>query len=326
VLGRAKLAGARLTLFRANAERGYLRAREAALELLAGHEEVDAADLFAAALAAPESGLVATAADVIAAHPQRAREAERGRPRRARKAAKDAEDATVVAPSPVVTAALLRALSSQAAKDDLEMLGSLVDAAAALGLRDALPRVEELCRSSYPTAREHAAAALTSLRGQKATCEPPAAGDAPPELAALPDAPVTLAFETDAGALSIRLDPALAPVAVTRAAALARSGYYDGMVVHRVVPGFVTQFGAPHGDGFGGPPGPPLRCETSPLPFATLAVGVALAGRDTGSSQLFVMHARAPHLDGRYALIGEATGPWAAFVDGDRIRKVTVSP
>jgi peptidyl-prolyl cis-trans isomerase B (cyclophilin B) len=139
--------------------------------------------------------------------------------------------------------------------------------------------------------------------------------------------PTTLSFDTDVGALTMTLDPALAPVAVTRAIELARAGYYDGMVVHRVVPGFVTQFGAPQGDGFGGAPGKPaMRCETGPLSFVPLAVGVALAGRDTGSSQLFVTHARTPHLDGSYSVIGTATGEWAAFVDGDVIRKVTVQP
>ena len=72
-----------------------------------------------------------------------------------------------------------------------------------------------------------------------------------------------------------------------------KSGYYDGMVVHRVDPGYVTQFGAPFGDGYGGPEGKAsIPCETSPLPFAPLTVGIALSGRDTGSSQLFVMHAR----------------------------------
>ena len=112
---------------------------------------------------------------------------------------------------------------------------------------------------------------------------------------------------------------------VTRVLDLARAGYYDGMVVHRVVPAFVAQFGAPHGDGFGGPEGQPaLRCETSPLPFTTLTVGVALSGRDTGSSQLFVMQGRAPHLDGGYALIGAAAGPWTSLAEGDVIRKVKV--
>jgi cyclophilin family peptidyl-prolyl cis-trans isomerase len=99
------------------------------------------------------------------------------------------------------------------------------------------------------------------------------------------------------------------------------------MVVHRNSFGFVTQFGAPRGDGFGGPPGrPALRCETSPIPFSLNTVGIALAGRDTGSSQLFVMHGRYPHLDGQYAWVGTATGAWAAFVDGDVIQDVKVSP
>ncbi len=62
------------------------------------------------------------------------------------------------------------------------------------------------------------------------------------------------------------------------------------------------------------------------MPFVPLAVGVALAGRDTGSSQLFVMQGRYPHLDGQYALIGSATGPWASLAEGDVIRKVKVEP
>ena len=147
----------------------------------------------------------------------------------------------------------------------------------------------------------------------------------PAELGALQRSPVTLTFDTDAGMLSMTLDPALAPVAVTRFVELARSGYYDGKIIHRVVPGFVTQLGSPTGDNSGGPKGKPaLRCETSPLPFEPLRVGVALAGRDTGSSQLFVVHARTPHLDGLYAIVGTAAGAWAAAVDGDLIRTVKV--
>src|SRR4029079_18469417 len=128
---------------------------------------------------------------------------------------------------------------------------------------------------------------------------------------ALATARTKLVLQTDAGEFKMILDPSLAPVAGTRFVELARAGQYGGIGVHRVVPGFVTQFGAPFGDGSGGPEGkPPLRCETSPLPFEAMKVGVALAGRDTGSSQLFVMHGRAPHLDGRYALLGTAAGPW----------------
>jgi peptidyl-prolyl cis-trans isomerase B (cyclophilin B) len=110
---------------------------------------------------------------------------------------------------------------------------------------------------------------------------------------------------------------------VAKIVGLARSGFYQGMVVHRVVPGFVAQFGDPEGDGYGGSGGL-LRCETSPVPFAPLDVGVALAGRDTGSSQLFVTLARHPHLDGDYARIGHAEGDWAALAEGDKIRDVKV--
>ena len=100
-------------------------------------------------------------------------------------------------------------------------------------------------------------------------------------------------------------------VTVTRLAALARSGFYKGIVVHRVAPGFVVQFGDPEGDGYGGS-GTSLRCETSPVPFALLDIGMALAGRDTGSSQVFVTLSRTPHLDGEYTRIGRAEGAWSA--------------
>ena len=117
-----------------------------------------------------------------------------------------------------------------------------------------------------------------------------------------------------------------APVTVTRVADLAREGFYKGIVVHRVVPGFVVQFGDPGADGFGGPGRAPLRCETTPAPFGAFDVGVALAGRDTGSSQLFVTLARYPNLDQEYALIGKAEGEWNAVAEGDVIREVRVLP
>ena len=84
----------------------------------------------------------------------------------------------------------------------------------------------------------------------------------------------------------------------------------------RVVPGFVVQLGDPGGDGYGGAHSA-LRCETAPVPFAKGGIGIALAGRDTGSSQFFVMLGRAPHLEGSYAWIGEASGPWELVAEGD---------
>ncbi|WP_437578447.1 peptidylprolyl isomerase [Sorangium sp. So ce887] len=337
VIGRGAITGARLAALRAYAESGELRAREAAIELIASHEEIAGApDLLAKALAAEEPGLVAAAAEVIARQPQRASEAP-GQGKRKRKRRRDDKDAPAAVTSPAIEGALLSLLDRPGVRDDPELIGAVIDAVGALALKPAEARLEDLCRSSYPTTRARAGTALGVLRGRKIACDAglpgdagrpaiaPPAGELPAEASALVRAPAVLTFDTDAGELTMTLDPALAPVAVTRFVDLARSGYYDGKIVHRVVPGFVTQFGAPFGDGAGGPPGrPALRCETSPVPFEPLRVGVALAGRDTGSSQLFVMHARAPHLDGQYAAVGVAAGPWAALVDGDVVRSVKV--
>jgi cyclophilin family peptidyl-prolyl cis-trans isomerase len=335
VLGRDSIVGARLALYRELVGKGDLRAREAALELLEAHEEiVGAADILTEALLAKEGGLVATAAEVLSKQPSRAGvEAPAAPTRRPRKKKKAEPAAPVEAgarpPAPALVKALLDALARPATLEDPEIADSVIDAVGALTLKDGKARLDELCRSPYPTTREHAAKAIGLVSAEKKTCEAPApdAVPAPAELGHLVRAPAVLSLDTDAGALTLTLDPALAPVVVTRVVDLARAGYYDGIVVHRVVTGFVAQFGAPHGDGFGGPPGQPaLRCETSPLPFATLAVGVALAGRDTGSSQLFVMQGRAPHLDGGYAIIGAAAGPWTSLAEGDVIRKVKVAP
>jgi cyclophilin family peptidyl-prolyl cis-trans isomerase len=337
VIGRDSIVGPRLAAYRERVREGDLRAREAALELLEKHDEVEgAAAILAEALGAKESGLVSTAAEVLAKQPQRAIDERaptvkshrrRGGKRKVEKVDIDAP-AEPPAPAPALVKALLDALARPSTDSDPEGAAAILDAIGALALKEAKPRLDELCRSPYPTTREHAAKALGLVGSEKKTCDAPAeGGPVPAELDHLVRAPVTLSLDTDAGALTLSLDPALAPVVVTRVADLARAGFYDGLVVHRVVPGFVAQFGAPFGDGFGGPEGKPaLRCETSPLPFVPLAVGVALAGRDTGSSQLFVMEGRYPHLDGLYALIGSAAGPWGALAEGDVIRKVKVEP
>ena len=134
-----------------------------------------------------------------------------------------------------------------------------------------------------------------------------------------------IVFETEVGELSLKLDASLAPIATKRMTTLVERGYFDGNIMHRVDPSFVVQFGSPHADGYAGPPDlPPLRCETSPNPFEQGSVGVALSGRDTGSSQLFVMRGRHPHLDGKYALVGTSSGPWDAVIEGDAILKASL--
>ncbi|MEP7119872.1 MAG: peptidylprolyl isomerase [Byssovorax sp.] len=332
-IGGAEIVGPRLVAFRAYALHGDRRAREAALELLEKHDEVDgAAAILVEALGAKETGIVEGAADVLAKKPQRAGEpAPRKGKKEKHKKDHDHDPAVVeladpLAPSPAVVKALLAALSLPAVDLDPELSDSLIDAVGALALKDARARLDVLCGSNYPTTREHTAKAL-ALLGEKRECPAHPLAAAPRELDALVQAKTTITFEADPGLLTITLDPTLAPAIITRIVELVKSGYYDGMIVHRVEPWYVTQFGAPFGDGSGGPEGKAsIPCETSPLPFAPLSVGIALSGRDTGSSQLFVMHTRAPNLDGNYAIVGTATGPWGAFVDGDSIRHAKVAP
>jgi cyclophilin family peptidyl-prolyl cis-trans isomerase len=111
-------------------------------------------------------------------------------------------------------------------------------------------------------------------------------------------------IETNRGNIVIRLFAADAPATVENFLKLARSGFYDGILWHRVVPAFVAQAGCPRGDGWGGP-GYTIRCEVNDRTYRRGSIGMALAGKDTGGSQFFICHRALPHLDGRYTLFGQ---------------------
>jgi cyclophilin family peptidyl-prolyl cis-trans isomerase/HEAT repeat protein len=106
-----------------------------------------------------------------------------------------------------------------------------------------------------------------------------------------------------AGKIEIHLNVVEAPLASALYLDLARRGFFNGLTFHRVVPGFVIQGGDPRGDGTGGP-GFTLRDEVGQRPYARGTVGIALAGKDTGGSQLFVALSPQPHLDGTYPVLG----------------------
>jgi cyclophilin family peptidyl-prolyl cis-trans isomerase/HEAT repeat protein len=106
-----------------------------------------------------------------------------------------------------------------------------------------------------------------------------------------------------AGTIEIELNVVDAPVTTATFIELARSGFFNGLKVHRLVPNFVIQAGDPRGDGAGGP-GYSIRDELSPLPYGRGTVGIALDGRDTGGSQFFITLSPQPHLDGKYTVFG----------------------
>jgi len=123
-------------------------------------------------------------------------------------------------------------------------------------------------------------------------------------------------LRTRHGTVEVHLDVVEAPLTTASFVDLARQGFYDGLVFHRVEPGFVVQGGCPRGDGNGGP-GYTLRCEVTRRPYGRGAVGMALSGRDTGGSQFFVTLSPQPHLDGGYTLFGQVV---AGMDVVDRIR------
>ena len=132
---------------------------------------------------------------------------------------------------------------------------------------------------------------------------------------------------TEKGTFTIDFYPEEAPLTVDNFVKLARSGYFNGLEVHRVVPNFVMQDGDPRGDGNGGP-GWSIRCEVNMLAYDRGAVGMALSGKDTGGSQWFVTHSPQPHLDGGYTVFGHVNETGMKVVDnivrGDKIISVKI--
>lgn len=325
VLGRGELTRARYQRYKVLAASSDPVVREAALELMPTHPEIAHPDrLLESALATKQAGVVATAAQILAGFPDRA-QTERPPPR-VETADGGAPAPTAVKPARALVRLLTKAFDAKWPPDAIEVRCSLMDAVAALQLLAFKPKLDSFCKDPNPTLRQHAQKALRQLGDRDRRCvdfTPPK--KAPPELSSVPSSDVRVELETDVGKLELDLDPDVAPVTTARVVELVRAGFYNNMSVHRVVPGFVVQFGDRTGDGYGGAGKQPLPNEDSPLVFEPLSVGVALSGPDTGSSQLFVTLGPYPHLDGSYPLIGRASGNWGLVADGDVIKKATIA-
>jgi peptidylprolyl isomerase len=124
--------------------------------------------------------------------------------------------------------------------------------------------------------------------------------------AAAQDLENTLYLDLDDGRVVIQLRPDLAPKHVARIKELAREGFYDGVIFHRVIPGFMAQTGDPTGTGRGGSDKPDLPAEFSNEPFARGTLGMArTSDPDSANSQFFINLAPTPHLNGQYTVWGE---------------------
>ncbi len=128
----------------------------------------------------------------------------------------------------------------------------------------------------------------------------------------------TLYLDLTYGRVVIRLRPDLAPQHVARVKELARAGFYNGIVFHRVIPGFMAQSGDPTGTGRGGSGRGNVRGEFSREPFRRGTIGAARTNDpNSADSQFFICFTDVPHLNGQYTVWGQVVSGME-FVD--RIR------
>ncbi|MFN3171284.1 MAG: peptidylprolyl isomerase [Hyphomicrobiales bacterium] len=118
----------------------------------------------------------------------------------------------------------------------------------------------------------------------------------------------TLVLDTSKGEVTINLRPDLAPNHVERIKTLVGEGFYDGVVFHRVIDGFMAQGGDPTGTGMGGSKLPDLKQEFSSEPHVRGVCSMARsANPDSANSQFFICFGDASFLDGQYTVWGEVT-------------------
>ena len=145
-----------------------------------------------------------------------------------------------------------------------------------------------------------------------------------------------LTVETSKGcSFTIALRSDLAPKHVAQITKLASAGFYDGIVFHRVIEGFMAQTGDPTGTGMGGSKEPDLAAEFTPEPFSRGTVGMARSSDpNSGNSQFFIMLAQGDFLNGQYTVWGKVDEAGMACIDQiargeppatpDKMTKVTV--
>src|SRR3954463_12072802 len=129
----------------------------------------------------------------------------------------------------------------------------------------------------------------------------PAAAQQPPA-----DPQNTVYLDTKDGRITIRLRPDLAPKHAEQIKALTKRGFYNGVVFHRVIPGFMAQTGDPTGTGTGKSDLPNLPAEFSQEPFKRGSVGMARSSSpNSANSQFFICFEGCGSLTGQYTLLGE---------------------
>eukprot|EP00435_Cladocopium_sp_Y103_P076541 s1_g280.t1 len=183
------------------------------------------------------------------------------------------------------------------------------------------PRVETV----FLTASPEVGFISSTLVRQIATMDGDISRFVPPAVAEK-DLENTLYLDLKDGRVVIELLPDVAPKHVKRIKTLTREGFYDGIVFHRVIEGFMAQTGDPTGTGRGGSDYPDVRAEFSSEPFIRGAVGAARSQHpDSANSQFFIVFDDATFLDGNYTVWGRVT-EGMEFVDNIKRGEPPVNP
>ncbi|MBO0733435.1 MAG: peptidylprolyl isomerase [Methylocapsa sp.] len=139
----------------------------------------------------------------------------------------------------------------------------------------------------------------------------------------------TIYLDTKDGRVTIKLRPDLAPKHVAQIETLTKRSFYNGVVFHRVIEGFMAQTGDPTGTGTGKSDLPDIPAEFSSEPFRRGTVGMARSqDPDSANSQFFICFADAPFLNGKYTVVGEVISGMEAvdkIKKGDKAANGTVS-
>lgn len=145
-----------------------------------------------------------------------------------------------------------------------------------------------------------------------------------------PQKTYTGTIKTNKGNIEIELFAKDAPFTVNNFIFLARDGFYDGLIFHRVIPNFIAQGGDPTGSGMGGP-GYEFQDEVDdkhiPHKHKTGALSMANAGPNSNGSQFFIVYARPSHLDGKHTVFAQVTFGMdvaRSLENGDQIETIEI--
>ena len=190
-----------------------------------------------------------------------------------------------------------------------------------LGSREQAPSLQPCLSDFDPAVAAECAAVLRAWTGVLQTPRPVAVKPAPVAAALPARARVTMKGR---GAFELRLLGDEAPASVSRFAALARRGYYNGLTFHRVLPNFIIQGGSPGANEYAGD-GPFMRDELGLLSNVRGTVGVSTRGRDTGDAQIFVNLLDNPRLDHDFTVFADVASGMDVvdrILEGDVIERV----